>query len=534
LGYIVYACWLVFGGFVWAGFVLWKLYLRLVCTLCKLWDAQMKLSGFNSVIVVVLIALLAVSLFNTYQIYSNDTRLQNQRDQDLSDLTTALNQTNSNMQTMQDLLNGKITDIGARLPIEQYGCVVYRVWNYVENVSDYLVKDGRSGVVVWNSTDAAWVLNKALAQYGSVFVVADDYNVTSDVVLQNQKNARLDSDGATLFMYGNRLVVLGDSFEYSSYNQVSGFIVVNGTVRVENSFRTTITNMIFENCSVGVELANTNTWTEATRLDTIHFDKCVEGLVFRTNTSRGDCNSTGSYGNTVVSRCYFNLLDNSVAVMVEPLAEFTDGQMDDVRIWIGEFGQFNQTGLVLEGSMYKTMLDGVVFESFADLPLDGALIYGVQIGDDAFQSPLFSEGVNFLGAWSARIFNPAGGWVFGVGGVFKVANIPISVGVGEFGEVHTVEIHPATITTFNTKISVAGTFLSGESVTVRIRLEFLDNVVSGSVEKTFNATGSVWLTNDDFLQLYCSPNVVYCILVDAMVPVASDASVSVDVYGTCS
>ncbi len=495
----------------------------------------MRLSRSNTLIAVVLVALLAVSLFNSYQIYLNnlkDLSLQAQRDQDLSDFNAALNQTKTDTQTMDDLLNGKITDVGARLPIGQYGCVFYRVWNYIANVSDYLVKDGRSGLVIWNSTDAASVLNSALKQYGSIFVVADDYNLTSDVPIENKKNARLDSDGATFYMYNHKLVVFGDNFESSQYNQISGFIIVNGTVRVENSFRTTITNMIFENCSTGIELINSNTWTEATRVDTIHFDRCTEGLVFRSNTSTQGCTSTGSYGNTEVMRCYFNQLDNSFAIVVEAQAEFTDGLMQDVRIWIGEFDHFNQTGLVLNGSMYKTVLDGVVFESFAASPLDDALIYGVSIGKTAFQSPTFSDGVNFLGSWTARVFNPDGGWIFGVGGVFKVTNIAIPLEVGKYGHVHTVEIHPGTITTFNPKITISGTFSHNETVSVRFRLEFLDNVVSPSVVKTFTGEGSVWLTNDDFLQLYGSPNVVYCILIDAMASTASDASVSVDIYGT--
>jgi hypothetical protein len=55
-------------------------------------------------------------------------------------------------------------------------------------------------------------------------------------------------------------------------------------------------------------------------------------------------------------------MDNSVAITVEPQAEFTDSLMQDVRVWIGEFGQFNQTGLQLEGSMYKTAMESVVFE----------------------------------------------------------------------------------------------------------------------------------------------------------------------------
>jgi hypothetical protein len=481
---------------------------------------------------------LALSAFNTFEIFflhnqtvENLQTIQNQRNKDLHNLNSALNQTNSNMQTMHDLLNGKIDDVNARLPIGQYDCVIYRVWNYNDNQSYYLAKNGKTGSVDLNSTNAAYVFNEAFLKFNSVYVKADDYNLTQNVYLTNKKNARLDSDGATLFMYGNKLVVSGKSFEYSENNQVSGLVVVDGTLRVQNSFRTTITNMIFENCTVGVELANTNTWTEATRLDTIHFDKCVQGLVFRTNTSDLQNNSTGSYGNTAVTRCYFNQLDNSVAITVEKNAEFTDSRLSDVRIWIGEFGRFNQTGLLLYGSMYEAVMDGVVFESFATGSLDDALIYGMRIGQGSFQAPDLNSGVNFLGNWSARIYNPEG-WLYGTGGVFKLDNITIPLGLGDYGEVKPIEIHPATIAAFTPKITVQGSFQNNETVTVRFRLDFIDNTVSPSVEKTFTGNGSVWLDNDDFLQLYCRPELIYSILVDAKASNATDAWVRVDVYGT--
>jgi hypothetical protein len=208
--------------------------------------------------------------------------------------------------------------------------------------------------------------------------------------------------------------------------------------------------------------------------------------------------------------------------------------MNDVRIWIGQFDTFNQTGLLLEGSMYKTVLYGVVFESFAPQPLDGALIYGVVIDPFAFQPPILDGGVNFLGCWTARIFNPGNVWIYGVGGIFKFENVAIPIATGTYGETQIIQIHPASITSFNPKISVGGSFQNNETVTVRLRLEFIDNVVSDSLEKTFNTTSSIWLSNDDFLQLYTSPNVLYCILVDAKANSQTDATVTIDLYGASS
>jgi hypothetical protein len=501
-------------------------------------------SSLAIALAVLFITVLIVSSFNTYMIYTNQDAAQRERSQDIAqqnDLNNQFNdalylqrnQTGQEIRDMADLLSSKIDNLNARLPIGQYDYVVYRYWN---NVSVYSARNGRTGVVDFNSTDAGLVLNQALTSGNSVYVKADEYTFNSNIDILNKKNARLDSDGATLQLNQNSVVIRGDDFSHSQNNQISGLIIVNGTTRIENSFRTTVTNMIFENCTVAVELANTNTWTEGTRIDTVHFDKCTQGIVFRTNTTRGPAegNSTGSYANTQITRCYFNQRDNSLAVTVEAQAEFTDGQMQNVRIWMGEFDKYNQTGLQLDGSMYKTLLDGVVFESFASLPLDNAFFYAIKIGKTAFQAPVITSGVNILGNWSARIFNPYGVWVYGVGGVFAQANNSIPVGISNgYGPAQIIQVHPATIANFKPKVTVQGSFQSNETITVRFRVEFLDNVVSRSVQKTFANSGSLWLSDDDFLQLYAYPDVIYAILVDAKATSATtDAAVQVDVYGT--
>jgi hypothetical protein len=498
----------------------------------------MKLAHPDRILAALFIIVLALSLSNTYLILHYNDAQQQQRSQDLADLNQTINQTYTSLNqtdyVILDLLNGKIDNLNARLPIEQYDYVIYRVWNYQTNNSEYLAKNGKTGYVALNSTDASAVFNSALSAGNNVYVKADQYNLTTSIQMTDKKNARLDSDGATLNLNGNTIITSGTDYSHSENNQLSGFVVVNGTVRIQNSFRTTVTNMIFENCSVGLELVNTNTWSEGTRIDTVHFDKCVQGLVFRANSSSlTGGNSTGSYANTEVTRCYFNQMDNSVAITVEPKAEFTDSIMADVRIWIGEFGKFNQTGLQLDGSMYKTQMDSVVFESFAPLPLDAALLTAIKIGATAFQSPVLESGVNILGNWTARISNPYGVWIYGVGGVFKQTNIAVPVGAYSYGETQIIQVHPATIASFKPKITVQGSFAANETVTVRFRLEFVDNVVGGSVEKTFNSSGSVWLGDEDFLQLYVYPDVIYAILVDAKVSTQmTDATVIVDLYGT--
>jgi hypothetical protein len=504
----------------------------------------MKLAPSNRTLAVLFIVVLVFSGVNTFFIVFSNNSLQSQRNQDLADQNRALDQTyrslNETDYIMQNLLNGKIDNVDARLPVGQYDHVIYRFWDYNSNVSVYMLKNGRNGIVEYNSTDAASVLNHAFIRGNAVFVVSDEYSLNSDVLVSNKKNARLDSDGAILTLNGNKIIIRGQTYQNSQYDQVSGFKIVNGSVRVENSFFTTITNMIFENCSVGIELANTNLWTEGTKIDAIHFNKCSQGIVFRTNISDVTINhySTGSYGNTEIARAYFNQLDNSAAITVERNAEFTNGLIQNVRIWIGEFGKYNQTGLQLNAnsSMYQTLMDDVVFESFALKPLENASIYGIKMDLTNYGAPVLHSGVSFLGIWTARINNLYDNWILSGGSIFKQENISINVNPFQYPSKSTaIQMSPATISSFKPKITVQGNFIHNETVVVRFRLEFVDNAITSegnAVEKSFNSSSSLWLSDEDLMQLFPSQNMIYAILVDAKVSsLETDASARIDLYG---
>jgi hypothetical protein len=488
----------------------------------------MKLSPSNKTLAILFIVILAFCAVNTFLIVYQTATLEDHFSQNLNSLNqtvienyNALNQSYIDLQTR---LNGEIDNLNARLPVEQYDYVVYRNWNDNDNTSVYIAKNGKTGLADFNGTDAATVINQALTSGNNIYLKNDEYNLTSDIQLSNKKNARFDSDTAILNLEGHRILVKGTDYQESQNNQVSGLQIVNGTLRIENSFKTTVTNMIFENCKTAIEVTNTNTWSEATKLDTIHFNKCTQGITFRTNTLNG----TGSYGNTLITRCYFNLLDNSTAITVEPNAELTDSQLINLRIWAGEFGTYNQTGLLVRGSMFRTLLDGVVFECFNP----GQLLYAIAL-DTPHQTPVLQAGVTIIGSWTARINNPNSSWISGTGAVFKWQNINVPVGKLSYGQAMVNHTQPLTISSFKPRITVEGSFSHNETVTVRFRLNFIDDTVSGSLEKTLTASGTVWLSDDDLMQLYPSQDLIWSILMDAKVNSAnSDAKVTVDVYGS--
>ena len=394
----------------------------------------------------------------------------------------------------------------------------------------YKAKNQETGSVDIASADASLVINQAATKGNTIYIKPGNYTLGADVQVYNKINAKIVSDGASVIGNGNKLTIKGDNWTCSQYNLISGLEIVNGTLRIENSFGTTVSNMVFVNCSTALEIANTETWSEGTKIENCHFINSTASIVFRTPSG----NATGSYASTEITRCFFNFLDDSVGIIVERLAEFSDSQLQHVRMWMGEHGFMrNQTGLRVDGSMHQTLLSNVVFESFADNPDQ---LYAISLGETSITPPILAGGISFLGNWTAMIHNPFNKWISGSGAVFKQENLNIPIGVnGQYGATETIQLRPLTIADFKPKIQVQGSFANNETVTVRFRLQFLDNVISPSVEKSFSNATTLWLDDDDILRMFPSKSIIWEILIDAKASSPStDATVQVSVYGVAT
>jgi len=453
----------------------------------------MKITLSKRAVIAVVAVILVLSVFNTYLILDNVRVLQEQ----LSTLK-------------RDYLADDST----------FDYVIF------QEEGLYKAKNQTSGSVDFSSATVSSVISQAISDGTSVFIKPGSYTLSTDVQVLNKKNARIVGNGATILGNGNKIIVKGDNYTSSQYNLIAGLRILNGTLRIENSFATTITDMVFENCSTGIEFVNTDTWTEGTKVDNCHFINSKEAIAFRTPAANG----TGSYASTEISRCFFNLIDDSVGINVERLAEYSDSQLQSIRMWFGENGKRNQTGILVDGSMFQTLLTSVVFESFADYPEN---VYAIVVGETANPPPILDGGVTFLGNWTARVYNPLSMWINGQGSVFRRINVDVSTGLNDmYGETENIHARPMTISSFKPRIQVQGSFSSGEIIKVRFRLEFVDNVISESVEKSFTNTTTVWLDDDDLLKLFPSQDIIWAILVDAKSSgAATNVSVKVDVYG---
>jgi hypothetical protein len=386
-----------------------------------------------------------------------------------------------------------------------------------------------TGYVEEQKGSASSAINSALEYGKSIYLNDGVYILKEDIVILNKINAKIVSDGATIVGNGYKIIVYGDDYTTSKNMLLSGLTIINSTIRIENSFGTTIQNIIFENTSTGIEFANTKAWSEYNKIENCQFTNATEGIAFRTPTG----NATGSYDSSQIDRCSFNLRDFSVGINVEPLAEFSDSQMQNIRFWLGknDYSRANQTAILLKGSMDQTLLMGVVFESFTPNPV---YLFGIDIGESCTAAPTISSGVSFLGNWTSRIHNPFAEWIVGVGGVFQMQKVNVLVGLNnQYGENASIQLSPLKIFSFKPQIVVDGSFSNSETVTVRIRLEYIDNAISSPIVRTFTNSSSIWLSDDEIMQLYPSQGIIWSVLIDAKSSSSStDTVVKVNCYGT--
>jgi hypothetical protein len=393
--------------------------------------------------------------------------------------------------------------------------------------SSFQVRDTLTKQVVSGFASAAIAINYALSQGNSVFLKGT-FDLTADIVVSNKWNAKLVGDnGALINANGYRIVVCGDNYTLSKYPLVSGLILNNGTLRVENTFGATITNMQFQNSMVGLEFVNSDTWTEGSKIENCHFINCTEGIAFRTPTGT----ATGSYESTEITRCFFNQYDHSIAINLETNTELSCSNLQNLRIWIGEYdNNTNQTGLRIAGTMSQTLLTGVVFESFSNTP---NLLFGIDLLESTNAAPILNTNVSFLGNFTAKIHNPNSIWIPSTGSLFKQENQQIPIGLnGQYQNNLTITPTPLKITNFKPKIDVQGTFTHNETITVRIQIEYIDNTYT-TLKKTYTTNTTQWLTDDELLTLYTSQNMATAIIIDATCNTNStDATLIVSGYGT--
>ena len=348
------------------------------------------------------------------------------------------------------------------------------------------------------------------------------YDLDKDVQINSKSNMIFDGQESTLNLNGHSISVTSDNHENNSYNQVRNFNFYNGTLKFENSYGATVEHCNFVNCISAFEISNTQTWSEFTRIVNVHWNNCRTCLTFKTPIGP----ATGSYENTILDSCTFNLLlNNSIGIFVEDGAHFANSQLTNSRIWIHANNNQSQTGLHVEGKMTNTILSGSVFESFEkdnESPGNG-MVYGIFLGN--YSTGFSDEGTNFLGNYTARISNLESKWIYGVSSSFRESFEDNRL---TFGNKVTIQRDPYTIGTFNIGINISNLNI-GEVVTVKLTLNFEDHATTWT-EISFTENDTHWLREEHYYELYPSQNLIRNI--EATLVSETNAIVRIGAYGT--
>lgn len=408
---------------------------------------------------------------------------------------------------------------------EDYDYIVY-----LDAEKTIIVKNGATGHIAFTGWNFSQIMSYLLRNDGlKIFIKKADYDVSTNILWKNLKDVEIISDGARLNLNGNSLIIKGDFWEHSQHNSIEGLKIINGSVILENSFMVTVKDCTFMNAEEGIVLSNTNGWTECTKIIDCYFENIGKSIVFRTPSENG----TSSYANTEIKRSYFQLVrENSLGLHVEPSADFNEGLIQNVRFWMGAGAEHNQIGILVEGSMLNTLMQDVVFESFANNPQS---IYGIALGKNS-DPPILGHGIVFCGNLTGRIDNPHGKWLYGSSGSFKTEKIAVPLGInnayGEPKEIGAVPYVSLALSSLNVKVQVEGNFSAEETVYIRLRFKFIDDSFSKHLEMRFNETGTKWLSNDDLLDIWPTRTIVSSLVVDAKTTAyTSNISVIVSAYG---
>ena len=181
--------------------------------------------------------------------------------------------------------------------------------------------------------------------------------------------------------------------------------------------------------------------------------------------------------------------------------------------------------IVIAGNTF----DGAGYSRSA-LRIDGAtadsqVIFVNNVVRGFTSSPVYDTGPT----WGTRIIRDNLGYPTDT---FKSTGLSIPVGTGDaYGSAKTVLSPSGAIRYFKAKINVGGTFGTNETVTVKVEAVYPDGTTA-YVEKSFTATGSYWLTDDDILALTKDASTILRLNLYAKTNLSSTSvTISVDVYG---
>jgi hypothetical protein len=363
-------------------------------------------------------------------------------------------------------------------------------------------KSGKTGEVVyggqWNAggvsgTNASAVIQNVFnaISSGDTVVFKGDFTLSNDVQLSNKAFVTLTGRAK---ISGGRILLYGDDWRNALQRAIKGlrFYGSGAGVKIYGAGDyTLIDHCYFEGCSIGVEVHNTKQWCELTIIRDSHFRNCGVGIQFTTPTSPG----TNSYKASRIDHVGIELNSaNQVGINLQSGGSLYDAYWTNVNFWANAD---NVIGIKQACNAYQGYIKGLAAECMIGSPTN-VIVYQIESG---VTRPFYLEGFSVGGTWTNWVNNLAGVDLFGRGQLFKETDLSVPIGLsGNYGTSITRfhdypgMLHP------KVKITIGGT-VGSETITVLVGFGYFDGTYA-SITKTFTATGSIWLSDDDYLSLY--------------------------------
>jgi len=343
---------------------------------------------------------------------------------------------------------------------------------------------------------------------GKIYIRRGIYDLNNNPVnINNLSDIIIDGDKPAI--HNTVITLYGDKTYLNQYNIIRNIVFRNSSLVIQNGIRNLFENLEFHGGQTFIKLQNTTEWCEDNWFRNIDMiNPSVAGFVFDTPTGTG----TNSYDSNRLDNVFIDLYTSgSKGIVINSGAWPINVRMSNIRIWTHSD---NIVGLYINSYPDYMQIYNIVFESFVSSPKS---LYGIYVDSETTYIPIIVKPI-FIGEWTSRIYNPYRKWAIGqVIGKSPPVNVPVGTNntYGQPVTIVTYDMFYVTVPAPRIKITWGGTFVSGETVTVKIIFNYIDGQQL-SITKSATAPGSYWLTYDDLLNLYNYFNILESIVVQAM------------------
>lgn len=280
-------------------------------------------------------------------------------------------------------------------------------------------RENKAVVLVHNGVETYFATVYDAAQkavMGDEIIIRGHLTETQPIVFDKMIGLTIRGEGrATVTWQGSGfwITFTSDAWHNSFNNKIENLIIYcngsNSGIKISDSFNTTLQDISIFTPNIGVEIASTNNFCEATNLTNVYVRAPTTAAVKFTRYG-----GTGSFALTRLDHVLIALTKpNSKGVVFDGNAVADRSILDTVQVWITSEGDDvanNAIGLVLDGGMDRASLRNICIEIPDGTSTSISGVIGLQFGQNFsgnicfLQEPVFYAGAGL--SFYRKIDNP--------------------------------------------------------------------------------------------------------------------------------